>query len=93
MTEKRFTLIRDTGTDEVNLDNLYDNNTFVGAVGHSGSDMICYLLNSLNDDNKKLKEKNMQLTLEVETLKQIKPLRKLSKNKFNVLKIDDGDVE
>lgn len=44
MTEKRFTLIKDTGTDECYCDNLYDNGTYIGAIA-GGSEMICYLLN------------------------------------------------
>ena len=53
MTEKRFSLIKNNGTDECYLDNLYDNDTYIGSIGN-GSEMICYLLNSLNDENKQL---------------------------------------
>ena len=55
-SEKRFTLKKDMGTDECNLDNLYDDNTYIGSISSSGSEMICYLLNELNDENKKFKE-------------------------------------
>lgn len=51
MTEKRFTLIKNTGTDECILDNLYDNGTYIGSISSSGSEMICYLLNNLNEEN------------------------------------------
>lgn len=51
MTEKRFSLIKNTGTDECILDNLYDNGTYIGAISSSGSEMICYLLNNLNEEN------------------------------------------
>ena len=37
-----------------------------------------------------LKKENAQLTLELEALKQIKPIRKLPKE-LRVIKIDDGD--
>lgn len=55
MTEKRFTLIEDTGTDECYTDNLYDNGTYIGAIAW-GSKMICYLLNDLSDENGQLKK-------------------------------------
>lgn len=50
MTENRFTLIKNTGTDECSLDNLYDNGTYIGAISN-GSEMICYLLNNLNEED------------------------------------------
>ena len=55
MTEKRFTLIKNTGTDECHCDNLYDNGTYIGAI-NGGSKMICYLLNSLSEENGQLKQ-------------------------------------
>lgn len=56
MTEKRFTLIKDTGTDECILDNIYDNGTYIGAINRNGSEMICYLLNNLHEENQQLKK-------------------------------------
>ena len=56
MTEKRFTLIKDTGTDECILDNIYDNGTYIGAISRNGSEMICYLLNNLHEENQQLKK-------------------------------------
>lgn len=54
MTEKRFSLIKDIGTDEC-CDNLYDNGTYIGAIS-GGSEMICYLLNDLSNENEQLKQ-------------------------------------
>ena len=65
---KRFTLIVNCGTDECDLDNLYDNGVFVGAVEHSGSEMICYLLNSLSEENEQLKQQITELKKEVNEL-------------------------
>ena len=56
MPEKRFSLKKDTRTDECNLDNLYDDNTYIASISSSGSEMICYLLNELNDENEELKK-------------------------------------
>lgn len=61
MTEKRFSLKKDTGTDECNLDNLYDDNTYIASISSSGSEMICYLLNELHEENMMLKEYNNKL--------------------------------
>ena len=55
MTEKRFTLIKNTGTDECDLNNLYDNKTFIGSIS-IGAEMICYLLNTLHKKNQQLKQ-------------------------------------
>ena len=55
MTRKRFTLIKDTGTDECYCDNLYDNGTYIGAI-NGGSEMICYLLNEQHETIAYLKE-------------------------------------
>ena len=62
MAEKRFSLIKDTGTDECYSDNIYDNGTYIGAIC-GGSEMICYLLNNLHEENEQLKK-------EIEELKQ-----------------------
>lgn len=56
MNEKRFTLIKGTGTDECILDNIYDNGTYIGAISRNGSEMICYLLNNLHEENQQLKK-------------------------------------
>ena len=83
MTEKRFTLMKNTGTDECNLDNLYDNGTYIGAISNSGSEMICYLLNYLNEEN----------------IKQQTQVKKVLKKQLNyytervlLLNQPDGDV-
>ena len=56
MTEKkqRFHLIKDTGTDECYLDNLYDNDTYISAIC-GGSERVCNLLNELHEENEQLK--------------------------------------
>ena len=46
--DERFTLIKNTGTDECYSDNLYDNGIYIGAIC-GGSEMICFLLNILNE--------------------------------------------
>lgn len=55
MTAKRFTLIKNTGTDECYSDNLYDNGSYIGAICN-GSEMICYLLNNLNEQQIQVKK-------------------------------------
>ena len=49
-------MIKDTGTDECILDNIYDNGTYIGAISSSGSEMICYLLNNFHEENQQLKQ-------------------------------------
>lgn len=68
MTEKRFTVIGNIGTDKYSLDNLYDNGTYIGTMS-IGSELICYLLNSLNDENKQLKKQVINLKVELDTHK------------------------
>lgn len=58
--DERFTLIKNTGTDECYSDNLYDNGTYIGAIC-GGSEMICYLLNNLHEENQDLKSFNEDL--------------------------------
>lgn len=48
---KRFTLIKNTGTDECILDNIYDNGVYIGAISSDVSETICYLLNNLHEEN------------------------------------------
>lgn len=66
MIIKRFTLIKNTGTDEYYSDNLYDNGTYIGVI-HGGSEMICYLLNNLHEENQDLKSFNEDLAENLST--------------------------
>lgn len=70
MTEKRFSLIKDTGTDECYSDNIYDNGTYIGAI-EGGSEMICYLLNEQNETITKLKSELLSKDDLIQQLKNI----------------------
>lgn len=63
MTEKRFTL---KYIEEQHLSaNLYDDKTFIGSIG-VGAELIVELLNSLNDENVKLKARNKYLATKIQ---------------------------
>lgn len=65
MTAKRFILIKNTGTNECILDNLYDDGTYIGAISGSGSEMICYLLNSLHEENERLRKEKIDVEVKL----------------------------
>jgi hypothetical protein len=63
MTEKRFTL---KYIEEQHLSaNLYDNGTFISSI-RIGAELIVELLNSLNDENVKLRARNKYLATKIE---------------------------
>ena len=63
MTEKRFTL---THINEQHFSaNIYDDKTFIASIG-IGAELIIELLNSLNDENMKLRARNKYLAMKIE---------------------------
>ena len=58
MTEKRFTL-KYINEQHISA-NLYDNKTFIGAIG-MGEELIVELLNELSEENEQLKEALIEL--------------------------------
>ena len=68
MTKKRFTL---THINEQYLSaNLYDNGTFIASIG-IGAELIVELLNSLNDENVKLRARNKYLATKIQRERNI----------------------
>ena len=68
MTEKRFTL---THINEQHFSaNIYDDKTFIASIG-IGAELIVELLNSLNDENVKLRARNKYLATKIQRERNI----------------------
>ena len=68
MTEKRFT-IKHINEQHISA-NLYDDRTFIGSI-EIGEELIVELLNSLNDENVKLRARNKYLATKIQRERNI----------------------